>query len=548
MAEFPTLSARIRTRARPITAALALAGGVLLGAADEPPVRPWADAESRAETPPPGAAVVRYRSVRLDPAALAGVGAGRRVVLDLFDGRSVSGIVSRRDETHRGRFTLTGHVDGEPGGTFVLAVNGDVVAGVVQLAGRGTYRLRVASDGLHVLQEIDPSRLTGCTTGDESFLAGRDAPAGGGGGGAGGAGSGPCDNGSLIDVLVVYTRAARDDAGGTAAMEAEIDLAIAQNNLAFADSIIIPRMHLVFAGELGIADSLVTLARLTNPNDGFMDGVHTLRNAYGADQVALIRTGGGGVANGLWNLDPASEALAFCVNGLDSVPALVIAHEIGHNMGCCHAVGDGGGCPKGGGLLFEYSNGHRFFGDSGTQWRTVMAYAPGTRIGHFSNPDVLFDGQPTGKPNGLVFPAAENARTINLSAFTVSNFRCNDGVCEGLDLPGTGTDCNGNGVPDACDIALGASFDCNGNGVPDACDIALGTSPDDNANGIPDECECPTDVNNDGAVNVLDLIDLLLCFGQPADAGCESQDVNFDGSVNVLDLIDLLLAFGTACS
>ena len=58
---------------------------------------------------------------------------------------------------------------------------------------------------------------------------------------------------------------------------------------------------------------------------------------------------------------------------------------------------------------------------------------------------------------------------------------------------------------------------------------------------------CPTDVNNDGVTNVLDLIDLLLCFGLPAVPGCESEDVNTDGSVNVLDLIDLLLEFGNTC-
>ena len=46
-------------------------------------------------------------------------------------------------------------------------------------------------------------------------------------------------------------------------------------------------------------------------------------------------------------------------------------------------------------------------------------------------------------------------------------------------------------------------------------------------------------------VNVLDLIDLLLCFGQPATPPCDTgQDVNVDGTINVLDLIDLLLAFG----
>ena len=56
------------------------------------------------------------------------------------------------------------------------------------------------------------------------------------------------------------------------------------------------------------------------------------------------------------------------------------------------------------------------------------------------------------------------------------------------------------------------------------------------------------DINNDGVVNVLDLIDLLLCFGQPAVPGCEAEDVNDDGVVNVLDLIDLLLDFGLNCS
>ena len=58
---------------------------------------------------------------------------------------------------------------------------------------------------------------------------------------------------------------------------------------------------------------------------------------------------------------------------------------------------------------------------------------------------------------------------------------------------------------------------------------------------------CPTDINGDGATNVLDLVALLLCFGQPAVPGCEAEDVNGDGSVNVLDLVALLLEFGNAC-
>ena len=58
---------------------------------------------------------------------------------------------------------------------------------------------------------------------------------------------------------------------------------------------------------------------------------------------------------------------------------------------------------------------------------------------------------------------------------------------------------------------------------------------------------CPTDLNGDGVINVLDLIDLLLCFGQSGNPPCGQADINTDGTVNVLDLIDLLLQFGQAC-
>ncbi len=71
-----------------------------------------------------------------------------------------------------------------------------------------------------------------------------------------------------------------------------------------------------------------------------------------------------------------------------------------------------------------------------------------------------------------------------------------------------------------------------------------GPITDGGGNCFWDSC---VDINIDGVVNVLDLIDLLLCFGQPAIPGCEAEDINLDGTVNVLDLIDLLLAFGTAC-
>ena len=61
------------------------------------------------------------------------------------------------------------------------------------------------------------------------------------------------------------------------------------------------------------------------------------------------------------------------------------------------------------------------------------------------------------------------------------------------------------------------------------------------------DCLRPGDVNGDGTVNVLDLIDLLLDFGASCDVECCLADFDLSGSVDVLDLIDLLLAFGTGC-
>lgn len=53
---------------------------------------------------------------------------------------------------------------------------------------------------------------------------------------------------------------------------------------------------------------------------------------------------------------------------------------------------------------------------------------------------------------------------------------------------GTAGDCDGNGLPDLCEIAHGAA-DCNGNQVLDVCDIRSGTSHDFDGNQRPDECD-----------------------------------------------------------
>ncbi|MCH2133551.1 MAG: PA14 domain-containing protein [Phycisphaerales bacterium] len=82
---------------------------------------------------------------------------------------------------------------------------------------------------------------------------------------------------------------------------------------------------------------------------------------------------------------------------------------------------------------------------------------------------------------------------------------CNsNGISDPCDVAdGTSEDCNGDNVPDECqlkgndcdldgipdDCQLTDETDCNGNGIYDACDIASGVSLDCQEDGIPDECQ-----------------------------------------------------------
>ena len=102
-------------------------------------------------------------------------------------------------------------------------------------------------------------------------------------------------------------------------------------------------------------------------------------------------------------------------------------------------------------------------------------------------------------------------------------------------------DCNSNDIDDANEIKKGAAQDCNGNGIPDECDIANGGS-DVNNNNIPDECECIGDVNGDGvSVNVQDLLALIGYWGSSGGPG----DINSDGIVNVSDILILVDNWGS---
>ncbi len=108
-----------------------------------------------------------------------------------------------------------------------------------------------------------------------------------------------------------------------------------------------------------------------------------------------------------------------------------------------------------------------------------------------------------------------------------------------------------NALPSTPQRALRFQPSCNALSTTNQTDYAvtLGQSVwTNNANQSGTVPVCPGDTNGDKAVNVLDLVQLLLCFGDPATPPCDTgQDVNQDDVINVLDLVALLLAFGDVC-
>lgn len=102
----------------------------------------------------------------------------------------------------------------------------------------------------------------------------------------------------------------------------------------------------------------------------------------------------------------------------------------------------------------------------------------------------------------------------------------NDGICNADEITGCQDALACNYDADATDegdcIYPMADFDCDGN--------ALG---------------CAEDINNNGTVEVSDLLILLGDFGCTAD--CSAADINGDGSVTVADMLLFLSMFGEDC-
>ncbi len=232
-----------------------------------------------------------------------------------------------------GGFTWTGVLAPPHVGFASFAVVDGVVAGTVR-EGQNVARVHGRLGGRVEVATVDAASLAPCTEPEvDRFVSSAPqlAPL-----------SIALATAATIDVMVVWTPLARATEGGAAAVEALIDLALAETNSAYAESGVLQRVRLAARHEVAYSESpsvVTDLARMTIANDGFLDQIPALRDACGADVVAMIVESGQscGVANSLTNLGAGFAPYAFCVVARNCAAAnLSLAHELGHVMGLAH--------------------------------------------------------------------------------------------------------------------------------------------------------------------------------------------------------------------
>jgi hypothetical protein len=430
----------MRTRRAHILALVALISGALCLSLQAQRATPRAQPlfEHVKVTVPETAPALRYAKayqvVRIRWQALENLQPGSRLLLNLMEGVNPIGKVERVERRAERRYSCFGQLEGLDGSHFILVVEEDALALFVSApAFEATFDLRYYRDDLYVVilvgeeppcgnqEDMTPPAFE-MTPEDAAWherFAGQDFEMAGGDE----FGTAACmQPQAVLDIAVYYTTQARTAIGGTNPMNARIQLFIDQCNQAYQNSQVSLTARLVRRGEVaypgeGGGNSSTQLNHLTNPSDGVMDGIHPDRDNYRADQVILL----------VDSMDFCG--LAWCGNGSDPDRAFSVVqwncttytfpHEIGHNQGCGHDR-DNGGCG-----FRSYGFGWRFTGNNGVQYRTVMAYEPGTRIPYFSNPNVSFQGQPTGVPIGNP-NEAHNASVINETRRSRETFRLLD--------------------------------------------------------------------------------------------------------------------------
>jgi hypothetical protein len=307
----------------------------------------------------------------------------------------------------------------DPLNDVVLVRHGNQITGTVRVDGQ-LYRIRPLPSGATAVVEVDENRMPADHP-EDAYRAIFDAAARDRIGAMGKPCRTNCGGGTPVDpgptqtirVLVVATNDAIAAYGGD--MQALVELAVAESNQGYINSNI--GINMVLANysttTYATAGMSTDLSRFRGTSDGYMDGIHAVRDSSAADVGMLVANDASacGLASGIGSTAATAFATAYwdCITGYYS-----FAHEIGHLQSARHdPATDSSTSP------YAYGHGYR---EPSNAWRTVMAYnctgAGCPRLNYWSNPSVTYGGVPMG-----TYDKSHNQRVLVETKATVAGFR-----------------------------------------------------------------------------------------------------------------------------
>lgn len=346
-----------------------------------------------------------------------------------------------------------------------------------------------------------------------------------------------------VDIAVFYTQSMVDLWG--LALGGRIQFLVALLDQAHIDSDTGMRARLVHLGPTPVvisetipnSGSAVGAGILDDVQDGAGDGIagndydlsamRTIRDAKGADLVALIRHyrrpehGSCGVAYVIGgnsdSISSANSAFGVSVNsdwvdaswsgsgGYSFCSDQTFAHELGHNTGFAHNREDS----NAGSGVRDFAHGHRVDG----QFRTIMSYASGTgeaRVNYFSNPDITLC--PSGATCGISHTvnagdSADNARAAREEGRDITTFRDEAPRVVSSVLPITRSVQNGNSATAFATIINPASTATTATGcglrLAGASGAQFSYQTTTSANALTGTANTPVNINAGAAQNYL---------------------------------------------
>ena len=341
-------------------------------------------------------------------------------------------------------FVWVGKAAGHQFEMAFLSFYEEALVGVIETR-RGSYQIKYLAPGQGLIRRIDsrqfPTNVDDVISSPSELLkegeGTRDLA-------AIGEGELPGVPRVVLDIVIGYSHLVEDIERGERPTLALINLMLANANHAFRRS------------ETGVELHLRETVRLemdsTNPYDAIMgmkaayqeisfhydeqNPYHILLNRRiqaRSDLVTLLTDVYGSNLSQLLD-DPSrdGEEVRYCgmsnvINEFSSsesgmsvvaapCPPWILAHEVGHNLGCEHDRANVPPERKERDWILPYAFGFRPQDREGNQWHTIMAYdCEGcAAIFEFSNPDHIYFGIPIGEVN-----RTDNARAIRQRAHTV---------------------------------------------------------------------------------------------------------------------------------